>query len=167
MAPRRKKVDDSESGDDQSDEDAYEDPVDAFYHTKQSAPLYGRQQSRRGDKILDLQREEARINKMLDEQSDEKESEAEQPEEDEAPKGRATGKDLVPCELHPLDHMIEQIIFDRIMTPKPSPSKSKKNKSAVKEDKKATSTAVFASSSQETKTGTATGTNTNEKQVED
>ena len=137
---KRKKGGDSEA-DYSSDEEAYEDPVDAFYSTKGCAKLdYSRRGGRNREKtFVDIQKEEDRINKMLEEQSDDKESAAEHPEDEDDPKakGRATGKDLVPCELHPLDHMIECIIADRIKSAEISPSKSKK-RSTVKNSQEET-----------------------------
>ena len=74
------------------------------------------------------------------EESEEAESDAEQPEEEEEDpkaKGRATGKDLVPCEVHPLDHVIESIIFDRLGTSKASVKSSVKKKGGDKKEKEA------------------------------
>ena len=51
-----------------------------------------------------------------DEDSDGDENDEEEEEDPKSTKGRATGKDLVPCEVHPLDHVIEVIIADRIVS---------------------------------------------------
>lgn len=110
--PRRKKGDDSDSA---SEGEDYELPADSYYDRKGCAPLDqgGSRGRNRGGPRRNLADEEEKMNKMLEEQSEEAESEAEQPEDEEEEeraakmKGRATGKDLVPCEVHPLDHVIE------------------------------------------------------------
>ena len=126
MAPKRRKADESESADDYSDDDdGYSEQANDYYKTKSCAPLTSKSNRIRSnrEKLRDLAKEEEKMNKMLNEPSEAEEESAGEAEEGEAPgaiKGRATGKDLVPCELHPLDHVIELIIFDRIKE-KPSP----------------------------------------------
>lgn len=70
MPRPRKKKEDSESAEDYSDEEAYEDPADAYYLHKACAPGTDRQRSRQREKLMDIQKEEDRLNKMLEEQSE-------------------------------------------------------------------------------------------------
>lgn len=68
------------------------------------------------------------MNKMLNEPSEAEDSPGDEDDEEggSAPvKGRATGKDLVPSETHPLDHIIEIIIADRMQEKKPASVKKK------------------------------------------
>ena len=78
---------------------------------------------------------------MLEQPSEESEGEDEEDDigqEQEGVKGakRATGKDLVPCETHPMDHVIEVIIADRLYTPKSSAKKSRVKKDEEEEETK-------------------------------
>ena len=116
MAGKRKKGSDEESAD-YSAEDDYELPPDAYYDKKSCAPLHqgSRSRGRAREKVKDLKKEEEEVIKAMEQSEDDSAGDENDDEEDpKLTKGRATGKDLVPCELHPLDHVIELIIADRI-----------------------------------------------------